>query len=637
MAKLPKRAISGAAKKRARRMGRKRMGKQFKRNLLESFGLGNYAAKQEQRELRDWKRSLYGSALKKQLQENIVDEPPLETPVKEGERSNPDISALNDQLKKLLKTAKAMGLVDKETQNLALKQIKDANRAARENQLEAPVQAVPEPQEGTGNEISPLADKMSDLIKAFEDLIGTVEDKNDEEQKGFLDYLSDRFGLSEQRQRYKEKPARLKEGFKAETTKTGKVRYRGPDGRITTPEKALQGGYAKKQVVKEAQAARAARTGTTAAAGGGGILSRVAGAAKSIFSPSTAKAGGMAASVARPGVLSRGTSKIASGIKTGAKTAGGLATKGVALTGQALERTIVKVAGPKVAKALATTGVKSIPILGGLVGLGFAASRLVDGDFVGAGLDAVSGLAGPVTAIPAMVASLSRDVYTEVFGVHPETDPQFGERMGVVQGAVKSIVEKQIGKKVQPKEAAAGGQPPQQKAKPPEAVKQTSSAPASISAPNPPPQPAPTDAAKPIDTSQEQKSSPAAPAASAPAATPAVSTGGKAAPAAPEQPVETPQRPVAQSAPEQVKSSQGAVAALSVPPATTTGAQIEAATEAAEAVGTPKPKIGVSTSVIRPARTPTTKTGAKGMGNVPEPTYGNEGIIAKQLYFSASV
>ena len=645
--KLPKRSPTGAVKKRARRMGRRRMRKDFGRRLLKGFGLGGVYDEQQEKSVRDFKRSLAFGALKSKLQDNVVDEPPLDTPVTEQNVSNPDISALNEQLKKVLKTAKAMGLVDKETQDLTMKQLRAANRAAKENQLEAPIepQAVPEPQEGSGNAISPLADKMEDLIKAFEDLIDTVEDKNKEDKKTFMDRLAEGLGLGDVRREYKQKPAKLREGFTTETTKSGKIRYKGPDGSYTTPEKALKGGYsggyAKGQIVKEAKAARIAR-----GAAQPGILSRAGDVAKKVISPVTgmaSKAGGLGAAALSKTAAVGGmaTSKIAKGIKAGVGATKGAAVKGSALTGQALKKAITRVAGPKIGKALASTGIKSIPVLGAIAGLGFAASRLPDGDFLGAGLDAVSGLAGPVTAIPAMVASLSRDIYSEVFGIQPETDPQFGERMAMVQGTVKGLVENQIGKRVQPKGSAVGPAA-EKKAAPPVAVKQTGSAPASQAAANPPPKPTPADAiSRPSsaasDTSGSKGGSP--PPASGPSAAPPVSSGSQPAPPSPSGSGE-PQAPTAAtssaSTPEPVGASPP-VTAMSVPPATSTGTQIAAATSAAENVGVSKPKIGSATAPIRPATKPTTKTGAKGMGDVPEPTYQGMGNIAKQLYFSASI
>lgn len=642
--KLPKRSPTGAVKKRARRMGRRRMRKDFGRRLMKGFGLSAVYDEQQEKSVRDFKRSLAFGSLKSKLQDNVVDEPPLDTPETEQNVSSPDISALNDQLKKVLKTAKTMGLVDKETQDLTMKQLRAANRAAKENQLETPIepQAVPEPQEGSGNAISPLADKMEDLIKAFEDLIDTVEDKNKDDKKTFMDRLAEGFGMGDVRREYKEKPARLKEGFTTETTKSGKVRYKGPNGAYTTPEKALKGGYsggyAKGQIVKEAKAARVAR-GTAQP----GIMSRVGDVAKKVVSPVTgmaSKAGsvGAAALSKTAAVGGMATSKIAKGIKAGVGATKGAAVKGSALTGEALKKAITKVAGPKIGKALATTGIKSIPVLGAIAGLGFAASRLADGDFVGAGLDAVSGLAGPVTAIPAMVASLSRDIYSSVFGTQPETDPQFGERMSLVQGTVKGLVENQLGKRVQPKGKAVGPGA-EKKAAPPVAVKQTSSSATSqASQPPPPPKVAPSDAVKPVsDSKGDSGSAAAAPAAasSVPAAPPKVATGGSGSASSVGATDGASKAPVIQNQPSLAAAKVESKAATVVPPATATGTQIAAATEAAEAAGTPKPKIGRSSPILSPAKTSTTKTGARGMGNVPDPTYTGVGAIANQLYFSA--
>jgi len=623
-------ARSKAVRKRAGRMARRRIGKDFARRLLKGFGASDVYDEQQEKSLRSFRRTLASGALKGKVQ---VDEPPLDTPSTETNISNPDISALNGQLKKLLKTASAMGLVDKETQALALKQIKDANRAVKEQQLEAPVepQAVPEPQEGSGNAISPLADKMQGLIKAFEDLIDTVEDKSkDNQPKSFMDRLADGFGFGDARKEYKQKPAKVREGFKAETTKSGQVRYRDSAGRYTTPEKALKGGYAKKQIVKEAKAARAARAGVQET----GLLSKLAGKAKE----SKPVAAAISKTAAVGGMASSATGKIAKGIKAGVGAGKGLAVKGAELTGQALKTAIIKVAGPKIGKALATTGIKSIPILGTVAGLGFAASRLLDGDFLGAGLDAVSGLAGPVTAIPAMVASLARDVYSGVFGIQPEVDPQFGERMTIVKSTVQGLVESQLGKKVQTKDKAAPGAAPEKKVPPPQAVKQTGSAPSSQPPPNPPPAQAPADAAKPIDESSGSSgsSSPSASSSLPPAPAPKPQTGGGSGSGGTTAPPASSSESGSNAAPTP-QTAQGPASAITLPPATTTGSQITAATEAADKAGMPRPKVGIATVAVKPATKPTTKTGARGMGNVPEPTYMSMGAIAKQLYFSASI
>ncbi len=114
--------------------------------------------------------------------------------------------------------------------------------------------------------------------------------------------------------------------------------------------------------------------------------------------------------------------------KTAAKTA----------TKEGIKSKIAKVIAKKAPKALMGTIGKSIPVLGAAVGIGMALNRLVKGDMVGAGLEAVSGLGSAATAIPATVASLVRDVYTESYGIEPENDPMRGERFPELQQMVQT-------------------------------------------------------------------------------------------------------------------------------------------------------------------------------------------------------
>lgn len=112
--------------------------------------------------------------------------------------------------------------------------------------------------------------------------------------------------------------------------------------------------------------------------------------------------------------------------------------------GGSTTKAIENLAAPIIAKGLGKTVLKSIPIVGAVAGVGFAVDRLIHGDVVGAGLDAVSGLAGPLTAIPALIASTSRDIYSSVYGVQPEEDPNASERMSEVTSVVKGVVTKTL-------------------------------------------------------------------------------------------------------------------------------------------------------------------------------------------------
>ena len=111
---------------------------------------------------------------------------------------------------------------------------------------------------------------------------------------------------------------------------------------------------------------------------------------------------------------------------------------------------IEKSAGKVLAKSLGKGIAKSIPFVGAAAGLGFAVSKLVDGDVVGAGLEAVGGLGSAITAIPATIASAARDVYNDVYGIYPEQDPNAGTRMDQITSIVKSMAEKMLSDRMKP-------------------------------------------------------------------------------------------------------------------------------------------------------------------------------------------
>ena len=108
---------------------------------------------------------------------------------------------------------------------------------------------------------------------------------------------------------------------------------------------------------------------------------------------------------------------------------------------------------------------KSIPFVGAAVGIGFAVGKLLQGDAVGAGIEAVSGLGSAITSIPATITAAIRDIYFEMYGVWPEGDPKNGERFKEIKEAVTETAEEILGKKVEPQPqakptAAATAAPP---------------------------------------------------------------------------------------------------------------------------------------------------------------------------------
>jgi hypothetical protein len=138
------------------------------------------------------------------------------------------------------------------------------------------------------------------------------------------------------------------------------------------------------------------------------------------------------------------------GAKRAAAAAAGTAGKeGVAAL---IKKSIAK----RVPKAVASAVGKSIPFLGAAIGVGFALSRLMDGDVVGAGLEAVSGIGSVATAIPATVALLAKDIYEDVYGIKPESDPLVGERMGIIQSETEAAVKAEFAGKVGEEEKTGG-------------------------------------------------------------------------------------------------------------------------------------------------------------------------------------
>jgi len=119
---------------------------------------------------------------------------------------------------------------------------------------------------------------------------------------------------------------------------------------------------------------------------------------------------------------------------------------------------IRKAAKGILAKSLGKIAGKSIPIVGAVVGFGFALERLIKGDWVGAGLEAASGLGSAITAIPATIAQAVREVYQEVYGVIDTNDPLRAERYDELYTEVETMAKEMLNVKPTkaPQPAATG-------------------------------------------------------------------------------------------------------------------------------------------------------------------------------------
>lgn len=151
-------------------------------------------------------------------------------------------------------------------------------------------------------------------------------------------------------------------------------------------------------------------------------------------------------------------STVASNVK--ASTAIG---KAGAVVGEKLKGSVPALIGESIAKRLPSAFGKalgkSIPFIGAAIGVGEGVSRLMEGDVVGAGLSAVSGLGSAATAIPATIALLANDVYQDVYGVSPLSDPLSGERMGEIKSKVEEETQKFFESKAEKPEATEEKKP----------------------------------------------------------------------------------------------------------------------------------------------------------------------------------
>ena len=333
------------------------------------------------------------------------------------------------------------------------------------------------------------------------------------------------------------------------------------------------------------------------------------------------------------GRIGQASRNIGAAIATGGRVA---ARTGATSAG--MRATIRRLARPIIMKGLGKTALKSIPLAGTVVGLGFAVDSLLKGDFVGAGLNAVSGLGGPITAIPAFLASVAREIYQGVYGVFPEQDPEFASRFPEILDAVKSTAAEIITPQV---EMQGGGGPPSaaeaERMMPPTPPAQTQAPPTPDAIRAPPnrreteesgggsrvdrsPEPVRTHVGSPTELSDSLRQF-ESPASSAPA------TGG----AMPATPVSGSSRPALPSA----GADRPAAPATPVPsPATSTGEILESA-----AIGPNEQPAGMQElSSFVPRAQPsmgamTTRAGYTGQGNVPDPTYRNADALLPQLMF----
>ena len=554
--------------------------------------------------------------------------PDMEKAKTESNKSNPNISSLINQLELILEVAKRVGVVTTAQQRSYQQQTTSSTRQSRERSMEGNIASLLASMMGTGTSFDPLTTEMGTLVEKIKPLQDALEEQTKQAQeaynnRGFKERLADRYGLGDEYRDYdKRKQARqsrvkTKPGFKMTRTRTGQTRFVGPDGRFVSRAAA----------VADAVPTRMQRATSAVRSGGAGLLNLAKRSVSSARNAATAtRVGGSR--------IATGTSRsIASIVGKGMKAASATAsaTKSVSAT------VVKRIAGPIISKAIGSTALKSIPIIGTAIGGLFAAKKLVQGDVVGAGLEAASGLAGPLTAIPAMIASVSRDTYSSVFGVKPESDPNFVSRMALITGIITALVTAMLASKVdakqpptqaqidkatipeaRPNATVTAGTTPSGAPRPVPSAPRPSPAPSSSPSPSPSPTPTPTPSPSP---SPRPTASPAAtPSPSTAAATPMPSAPASATPtpsATAPTPSPSPMSTVVETAPTTSEALSRA------------STEVEAASRGVNIVN-----IGGGNARPLPSTAPPTRSGVSGAGDVPDPHYFGLGQVAPEIYFN---
>ena len=497
--------------------------------------------------------------------------PGLDTPETAAKVSNPTLASLIDQVDQLVAIAGRISDNLKSQQEYFVNQNAQAVRVDKEAQLEKAPDAIPEASTGSGSDIGPVSSAIDGFAAALTALTEAIQNGAGGGGMGLMDML----GIGDSAKEAKDAVEAGKAGKAAkvteEATKAGKVRYRdAKTGRFISKEAG--------QAAKIAEKPGMLRKGLSAVSG------------------------------------SKGVKALTGAIKGGAEAAGRTGL------GKGVKSVVKKLAKPLIAKGLGKTALKSIPLAGAAIGGLFAIGRLLEGDVVGAGLEAASGLGGPLTAIPALVASVARDIYQGVYGVQPEADPEFKSRFPEVMSGVKEVAGEVMAPQVEKKGSTTG------QATPPEAKQTTAPA---FTAPgaggNAPSVPAAASPETKPPASGTASTTPDSSPPSTPAAAPSMASPGSGGASS--------AAPTTISPASAMPSSQSSAASM-VPPSPSSGPAIEAATTSANPEAfVPSASEQMPTRVNSPSNTLTSRPGYIGQGNVPDPTYyGDDDMISSLLF-----
>jgi len=323
--------------------------------------------------------------------------PSMKSPASVSDRSNPSLSTVVDQLESLVKTAKNIGVISKEQQKSLLNSIIETRRNDKESFIENNGEAAGTLQGGgeiSAETLAPLSSAIEELTKKLGLLSSTLDDKQEESENGgqgtFASRFFDNLGFGDKYDKNSPEKQRA-ERMSRRDRRAARVK---PEDLLDKNGRRLSGAAMDSRLDKLDRVRRQ-----------GSIFSRFKSSIGGTFRAS----------------------------RVGVKSA------------------LKRIAGPLIGQTLGKTALKSIPVVGALAGGAFAISRLLKGDVVGAGIEASSGLAGPFTAIPAMVATIARDSYSDIYGIQPEQDPEAPKRIKEVKTGVEDLVKEAMGGQVETK------------------------------------------------------------------------------------------------------------------------------------------------------------------------------------------
>lgn len=199
----------------------------------------------------------------------------------------------------------------------------------------------------------------------------------------------------------------------------------------------------------------AAKLGGGLLSGAKGLLGKFTGTAAEETAEAGAKVGTKAAGKVGGKIAAKSAGKGADLIAKELETATKIGKGAAGAVKGGIKEKIAKVMAKSVPKAMG----KAIPGWGAAVGLAFAAQKLMSGDWLGAAIETAGGV--PFVGIPAIVAGIVRDTYSEIYSeegktpVQMETDPLRNERLPEIFEMAKSSVANFLSDKEKEKETGA--------------------------------------------------------------------------------------------------------------------------------------------------------------------------------------